>query len=100
MEWPNITIYVPAVDAQTLIDAANARMLDYDAPALKTGSIELIAPDKSLLCTISLVGVDITTAEPQKLDATAESMYIVKCQLQVESMTFKFEAEATVPPSA
>ncbi len=93
LEWPNLTIYVPQVDADKLITQANTRLIDYKKPdaAGMTGAIELLAPDKSTLCTIDLKGVDIVSAEPQKLDASAENIAICKVQVQVESMEFKYE---------
>ena len=60
-----------------------------------TGAITFIGADKSTLCTISLAGVDIVSAEPQKFDATAENMHMVKVQVQVESMSFDYVDEAT-----
>ena len=92
MEWPNITVYVPEVDAQPLVDQAYSRLIDYAKPGSggMTGAIEFIAPDKSTLCTINLNGVDIVSAEPQKLDATAETIALTKLQIQVESMDFVY----------
>ena len=63
LEYPNVTIYVPRVDADPLIEAANARLLDYDAPTEggMTAALEFTAPDKSTLCTISMSGVDVVS---------------------------------------
>lgn len=98
MEIPNITIYVPRVDADPFIEAANARLLDYDAPPSggMNAALEFVGPDKALLGTITMTGVDVVSAEPQKLEASAETIYMVKVQLQVEGMRFAYENEATV----
>ena len=92
LEFPNLSIYVPEVDAQKLMDHATKRLLDYKKPGSPglTGSIEFLAPDKSTLCTVTLKGVDIVSAEPQKLDASAETLALVKFQIQVEAMEFKY----------
>jgi phage tail-like protein len=92
MEWPNISIYLPQVDAQPIIDQATSRLLDYAKPGDggMTGAIELRSPDKAVLCTVNLKGVDIVSAEPQKIDASADGIALVKIQVQVESMDFNF----------
>jgi phage tail-like protein len=95
LEYPNLNIYVPSVDADKLTEAAQARLLDYDKPTEGglTGALTLRAPDKSTLCTINLTGVDIVSTEAQKLEASAESIYMVKVAVQCEAMTFKYEGK-------
>jgi phage tail-like protein len=92
LEYPNLSVYIPAVDAEPIIEQANLRLLDYEAPAEggMTGMIELRAPDQSVLCTINLAGVDIVSAEPQKSEASAESIAMVKVAIQCESMRFTY----------
>jgi phage tail-like protein len=94
MEWPNLSIHLPQVDAQILIDQVKHRLVDYAKPkgGGMTGAIELLSPDKQTLCTISLTGVDIVSAEPQKIDASADSLATVKMQIQVEKMEVTFSA--------
>ncbi len=96
IDFPPINIYVPEVDAEPLIEQANARLLDYEKPddGGMNASLEFIAPDKSTLATITMTGVDIVSAEPQKLDASAETVAMVKLQIQVEAMSMAYEAEA------
>jgi hypothetical protein len=97
LEFPNVTVYVPEVDAQALADQAYSRLIDYAKPGAggMTGAIEFLAPDKSTLCTINLKGVDIVSVEPQKLDATAETIAITKVQVQVEAMDFTYGSGGT-----
>jgi phage tail-like protein len=92
LEYPNLVVYIPAVDADTIIEQANKRLLDYEAPAEggMTGVIELRGPDGAVLCTINLAGVDIVSAEPQKSEASAETIAMVKVAVQVESMRFTY----------
>lgn len=92
LEYPNLTVYIPAVDADAIITQANKRLLDYEAPAQggMNGAIEFRAPDKTVLCTITLSGVDIVSAEPQKAEASAESISMVKVAIQVEAMRFTY----------
>ncbi len=97
LEYPNLTVYIPAVDADKVIEQANARDLDYEAPASggMTGVIELRSPDSGVMCTITLKGVDIVSAEPQKSEASAETISLVKVMIQCESMSFEYAQEAT-----
>jgi hypothetical protein len=96
IDFPPVNIYLPEVDAQNLIDQANARLIDYDKPGDggMTASLEFLAPDLSTLATINMTGVDIVSAEPQKLDASAENIAMVKFQLQVEAMSMEYESDA------
>src|SRR5262249_49841740 len=93
IDFPNLTVYVPQVDAEKITAQAMSRLIEYQRPAEGglTGAIELLAPDRSILCTIHLKGVDIVSTEPQKLEATADSLALVKFQIQVESMIFDFK---------
>ena len=93
LEYPqSLSVYIPAVDAEAVIEQAQKRLLDYDAPPQggMTGVIELRAPDKSTLCSINLAGVDIVSAEPQKSEASAETLAMVKVVIQCESMRFTY----------
>jgi phage tail-like protein len=92
LEFPNITVYVPEVDAQPIVDQGYSRLIDYKKPGAggMTGAIEFISPKKDTLCTINLKGVDIVSAEPQKLDATGETIALTKLQIQVEKMEFVY----------
>ena len=92
VEHPNINVYVPEVDAEAIVAQANERLITYKKPGDggMTGTIEFLTPDKQTLCTINLKGVDIVSAEPQKLDASAEALALVKLQIQVEAMEFVY----------
>lgn len=94
LEYPNITCYMPMSHAEKIIDQTNKRIMSYEAPPPggMTGFIELRKPDKSPLCTISLSGVDIVAAEPQKAEASAESMAMAKITIQCEKMAFEYKA--------
>jgi phage tail-like protein len=91
---PTITVYIPTVDADAVVEQANKRLLDYEAPGQggMTGVIELRTPDKQVLCTIDLAGVDIVSAEPQKSESNAETIAMVKVSIQIESMRFTYGA--------
>jgi phage tail-like protein len=97
LEYPNLTVYIPAVDSTKIVEQATKRVLTYDAPPQggMTGVIELRGPDKEVLCTISLSGVDIVSAEPQKGEASAETISMVKVMIQCEAMRFEYKADAT-----
>jgi hypothetical protein len=93
LEYPNITCYMPLAFAEKIIDQTNKRVMNYEAPPPggMTGYIQVIKPDKSPLCTISLSGVDIVSAEPQKAEANAEGMANAKIMLQCEKMAFEYK---------
>jgi phage tail-like protein len=92
LEYPNLTVYIPSVDADAVITQANKRLLDYEAPPPggMNGFLELRGPDRTTLCTITLTGVDIVSAEPQKADAAAETFSMVKVMIQCEKMAFSY----------
>jgi phage tail-like protein len=97
VDFPNIAVYVPLVDALELMDQVNSRLITYDAPDDEngmTGSLEFIGTDDSTLCTINLTGVDITSAEHQKYDAGGDAFAMVKLQIQVETMELDYEDDA------
>src|SRR5262245_61445170 len=56
IDIPNLSVYVPQVDAQKIMTQTTERLIQYKKPPASglTGSIELLAPDKSILCTIKL----------------------------------------------
>jgi phage tail-like protein len=92
LEYPNLTVYIPSVDADKVITQANKRLLTYEAPPPggMNGIIELKDPHLNNMCTITLTGVDIVSAEPQKSDAQGDSMAMVKVMIQCEKMTFTY----------
>jgi hypothetical protein len=97
LEYPNITIYIPEVDARPFVDYLKDSMVDgdKDSDGSLTGAIEFIGSDKKTLCTINLAGVDIMGYEVEKFDASQDAMARVKISLQVESMEFDYEGDAT-----
>jgi hypothetical protein len=97
LEIPNISVYIPAVDADKVTNYATSRIVGYKAAAdnQMTGALTFIGADQAPLCTIHMRGMDIVSAEPQKFDAAAETMHMVKVQVQVENMAFEYVNEAT-----
>jgi hypothetical protein len=96
LEYPNITFYVPAVDAQPFVDASKKRLVDNEAPTPTrlNGALQYLTNDKKVLCTVTLSGVDIISAEAQKLDSSAESFLFYKISIQVEKIDFEYKADA------
>ena len=96
LEYPNIIFYVPSVDADKFTEAAKKRLVDFEAPSATrlTGAITYLTPTKQTLCTVNLYGVDVIYAEPQKFEASADTLHTVKVQIQVERMDFKYEQQA------
>jgi phage tail-like protein len=96
LEYPNITFYVPAVDAGPFVDASKKRLMDFEAPAPTrlNGAIQYLTNDKKLLCTVTLTGVDIISAEAQKLESSAETFLMYKVSIQVEKIDFEYKTDA------
>ncbi len=89
MEWPNITFYIPEVDAKPIID----KYLGYathetPADAGLTGAISYQDNTKKDLFTINLAGLHVKSVTPDKGDAGSEEIKMVKVEMAVESMTF------------
>jgi hypothetical protein len=100
LEYPNITFYVPEVDAQPFIEHYTKHGIngELQIPTRLTGSIVCTDPtldDGKPLCTVNLKGVDISNIAPEKQDSTSEDIKLVKVELAVESMTLKYGDGAT-----
>lgn len=96
LDFPNLTVYIPSVDAKPVIDYVVGRVITRKANTQTTGTLQFMSCDHKELCTIDLNGVDIISAEPEKLDASQDALHMVKVQIQVESMAFKYEDKAVL----
>jgi hypothetical protein len=98
MEIPNLTFYIPEVDAEPFVKAVKKRIVDGDVVSggKTNGSLTYLASDNSTeLCSVGLKGIDILSCEPEKYEASAENIHKVKVQVQVEAMEFDYKSGAT-----
>lgn len=92
LEYPNMTFYMPLVDAAPVIEMLKDRV-ERNKPKVGkgiTGALVYETSDGKDLCTVGLEGVDIISVEPEKFESTAENISRVKVQIHVEKMTFKY----------
>jgi len=91
VEYPNITFYVPEVDAQKFLDHYKKRGVDGEVPGRLTGMIQTFDNEKKDLFTLNFEGADIISVTPDKADAGSEEIKHVKIELYTEKMTFQYQ---------
>ncbi len=94
LEYPNLTFYVPEVDAQLFIDHFNKHVIGGTpqvSPRL-TGMINLLDHTGAPLCEITLGGIDIASITPDKADAGSDEIKQVKVEISLESMKFAYKS--------
>jgi hypothetical protein len=95
LEYPNMTFYIPEVDAKPFVDHVKQRVMDGGSKkAGPSGELVFLASDMSTLCTINLQGCDVGSMEPEKLEASQDTIHRIKFQMQVEAMEFQYDAAA------
>jgi hypothetical protein len=91
IEWPNISFYIPKVDAKALIDEF-AKYAGHTKQGLtdggKTGSIVCQDAVKNELFSLNLTGMHIKSVTPDKGDAGSDEIKQVKFEVGVEKMEF------------
>jgi hypothetical protein len=92
MDFPQLSVYVPEVDAQPFMDHFTKRGVKGEVPGRFTGSIECFDNDasKKVLFTVSFAGADITNVQPEKSDSGSEEIKVVKVDIYTESMKFAY----------
>ena len=93
LEFPNLTFYVPEADAQPFIDHVQKVVVGGEVqPSTRmTGVITLKDHDDKDLCEVELKGIDIAKFEPDKSEAGSENIKLVKIEVSLESMKFKYK---------
>jgi len=95
IEYPNIAVYLPEVDALPLIEHFKTYGVRHQAEQQRrTAAIELLDQQKEGLCTINMDGVDIASIVPDRADATSHDVKHVKVEFACESMRFSYSPEA------
>jgi hypothetical protein len=91
VEYPNISFYIPEVDAQVIIDEFMKHADKGEATGTGlTGEITTHDNGKTALISIHLYGLHLKSATPDKSDATSEEIKMVKFEMGVERMTFDY----------
>jgi hypothetical protein len=92
LEFPNLTFYVPEIDAQPFLDHYARRGVAGEVPGRLTGAIETFdsSPEKKPLFELTFTGADIVSVTPDKLDSGSEDIKQVKIELYTEKMAFKY----------
>jgi phage tail-like protein len=97
MEYPQISFYLPEVDAQPFFDLYTKRVMDVkreqtvnDGKPKHTGQITTYDNGQNLLFTVEFFEAEIFAITPDKSDAGSEEIKQVKIDLFCERMKFKY----------
>ncbi len=99
IEFPNITFYVPEIDAQPLFDAGTnkntlATRQKSSAASSLHGSITTLDNQGRELFRVQFTGADIVSVTPEKSDSSSEEQKLVKVELYTEAMEFEYTSVA------
>jgi phage tail-like protein len=97
LEFPNVTFYLPEVDAQPFFDHMTKYVVNGEVQASPrlNGVIELQDHKKNSLCEITLSGVDVANIAPQKSEGGSDEIKQIKVEISVESMKFKYTSSTS-----
>lgn len=98
IDFPNLVITVPEVDAQPWYDWHKSFVIDgkSDPGQEKTGSLEYLAADrKTVLFTLSFYQLGIIKFQPDKLESGADKLRYVKIEMYTERIDFDYKGNAT-----
>ena len=93
IDYPQISFYLPEVDAQPLFDHVKKRIVDGEVPGRLHAQIDTYdnsGPDKGVRFSLELLNADILNVQPDKADSTSEEIKQVKVDMYVESMKFTY----------
>ncbi len=96
VDFPNIVFYIPESDAQPLFEQAKKRIVDGELKShsdKKAGYIQTYGQDgKTTLVTLEFYDAEIVSVTPDKSDASAGEIKMVKVELYTERMKFWYPA--------
>src|SRR5262249_39556457 len=90
IEYPNISFYLPAPDAQVFTDHFKAHAIGPGPVRRLNGQLTTFDNAWDTKFTLQLIDCDILNITPDKLDATSEEIKLVKIELYVEQMKFDY----------
>lgn len=94
IDFPNLTFYLPEIDAELLLQKFKQRAIDgkpHGAGPQFTGMIRTFDNDRNPLIEIAFTGADLLSATPDKSDAGSEDIKQVKFELFTEGLTFAYK---------
>jgi phage tail-like protein len=96
MDFPQLSFYVPEVDAAPLMEHFTKRGVNGEVPGRLHGAIECFDNDinKQVLFTVEFFGCDILNVAPEKSDSGSEEAKLVKVDLYTESMKFTYNRKS------
>jgi len=96
IEFPNISVYLPEVDAGPLVDHFTRYGIRHQAAQeRRTGELEFRSHNGETLCSITIDGMDIASIVPDRADSTSHDVKHVKIEFACERMNFQYGARAT-----
>lgn len=94
IDYPNLTFYVPEIDAEPLLKKFKERAIDgmpHGSGPQFTGMIQTFDSDRRPLIEVSFAGADLLSVTPDKSDASSEDIKQVKFELFTESLRFSYK---------
>jgi len=93
IEWPQLSFYLPEVDAEPLIKHFKLRGVDGAVPGLNRlhGTIDTFDNQQDHHFSVEFFNADIVAITPDKADSASEEIKQVKVDLYIESMTFTYK---------
>jgi hypothetical protein len=90
LEIPNLVVTLPEADAAGFFDWHQSFVVDGNCGAdrEKTGTLEYLASDGTVLFTLNLSGLGIFKLTPDKVEAGGENIRRVKAEMYCENLTF------------
>jgi len=90
IEFPQISFSLPEADAEPLYAHFTRRAVDGEVPGRFGGHLETFDNEESTKFTFQFNDADIISIQPDKSDASSEEIKMVKVDLYIESMEFKY----------
>jgi T4-like virus tail tube protein gp19 len=90
VEFPNISFYIPEVDAQPFFDRARDGIVKGGLPAEMQATLNTYDNAGKLLFTVQMEQCDVVSVTPDKSDATTEEIKQVKVELYTQQMKFTY----------
>src|SRR5262249_43446941 len=90
IDFPQISFYLPEVDAQPLNDHFKKRGVDGEIPQRLHGQMTTFDNAHSTKFTLEFFNADIANITPDKSDSATEEIKQCKVDMYVERMSFKY----------
>lgn len=92
IDFPQISFSLPEADAQPLLAHFTKRGVEGEVPGRLHGQIETYDNAQASTFTLEFFNADIMNIQPDKADASTEEIKMVKVDLYVEKMSFKYKS--------